>query len=167
MNQMSLNLESDAFNAYKHDFNIVLRNLLRTMEQKGADTGEVNAKMKVTLDHGSVPVYGDGDGTSRMAVTPKFQHKITSTMQIKNEASGELYGEFELIWDDEINDYVIRPMEAAQMNIFDTMDEKPEERTDNIIQLPGVAELPPKNEEEQEQVEDDFIEVEFKEIDED
>lgn len=44
-----LTIESDTLNAFKSDFNQMLRKLLSTMEQQEAEEGTLNAKIVVKL----------------------------------------------------------------------------------------------------------------------
>lgn len=41
-------------------------------------------------------------------IIPRFDHKVSSVLQIKDEASGRLGGEFELVYDEARKDYVMR-----------------------------------------------------------
>ena len=155
---MPLSLESDTFNALKTDFDLVLRRLLKTMELKGADHGEISLKMKVDFKH-------DGQ-----IIKPAFEHKVGSTLQIKDEATGCLIGEYDLVWDAEMNNYVMCPREDPQLSMFGDEDNEPKQQEESkIIQLPGRAELPLAEAEvdEIEPEEPDYIEAEYREIEED
>lgn len=151
-NVMTLSLTSDTFSALKTDFDLVLRRLLKTMELKGADHGEITLKMKVDFKH-------EGE-----IIKPAFEHKVTSAMQIKDELNGELCDDLIMVWDEATNNFVLQKVEDPQLSLFD--DEQQEEG--KIIALPNRAELPPV-EAEAEQVEPeepDYIEAEYREIEE-
>lgn len=153
-NAMPLSLTSDTFNALKTDFDLVLRRLLKTMELKGADHGEMTLKMKVDFKH-------DGQ-----IIKPAFEHKVTSAMQIKDELNGELYGDLIMVWDEATNNFVLQKAEDPQLSMFD--DESEQQEESKIIQLPGRAELPLTEAEvdEIEPEEPDYIDAEYREIEE-
>lgn len=156
-NAMPLSLTSDTFNALKTDFDLVLRRLLKTMELKGADHGEISLKMKVDFKH-------DGQ-----IIKPAFEHKVTSAMQIKDELNGELCGDLIMVWDEATNNFVLQKAEDPQLSMFGDEDNDPElSEESKIIRLPGRAELPlaeaevdgtdPEN--------PDYIDAEYREIEE-
>lgn len=153
-NAMPLSLTSDTFNALKTDFDLVLRRLLKTMELKGADHGEMTLKMKVDFKH-------DGQ-----IIKPAFEHKVTSAMQIKDELNGELCGDLIMVWDEATNNFVLQKAEDPQLSMFD--DESEQQEESKIIQLPGRAELPLTEAEvdEIEPEEPDYIDAEYREIEE-
>lgn len=153
-NAMPLSLASDTFNALKTDFDLVLRRLLKTMELKGADHGEINLKMKVDYKH-------DGEN-----IRPAFEHKVGSTLQIKDEATGCLIGEYDLVWDEEMNNYVMCPREDLQLTMFDDEDDLKQQEENKIIALPSRAELPPADAEQKavEPEEPDYIDAEYREV---
>ena len=153
-NVMPLSLTSDTFNALKTDFDLVLRRLLKTMELKGADHGEMTLKMKVDFKH-------DGQ-----IIKPAFEHKVTSAMQIKDELNGELCGDLIMVWDEATNNFVLQKAEDPQLSMFD--DESEQQEESKIIQLPGRAELPLTEAEvdEIEPEEPDYIDAEYREIEE-
>lgn len=153
-NAMPLSLTSDTFNALKTDFDLVLCRLLKTMELKGADHGEMTLKMKVDFKH-------DGQ-----IIKPAFEHKVTSAMQIKDELNGELCGDLIMVWDEATNNFVLQKAEDPQLSMFD--DESEQQEESKIIQLPGRAELPLTEAEvdEIEPEEPDYIDAEYREIEE-
>lgn len=120
MNSFTLNLESDAFNALKTDFNQILRRTLAGMEQKEAEDATITLKLGIALTRDMVP-----DPTivayeaQREIVRPAFTHKISSVMQYKDEKSGILSGNYELVWDKELCDYVMREITNGQTSLFD------------------------------------------------
>ena len=61
--------------------------------------------------------YGD----QREVITPIFQHKVTSMLQVKDEQSGSFNGnngKYELLWDDEKEKYILTEMQIAQTSLF-------------------------------------------------
>lgn len=120
-----LTLESDAFNALKGDFNQLLRKTLSNMLQKEGEKAELKLSLKITLIQGETrdlqePRYE----AQREYIVPKFEHKISTVMQYKDEKSGFVGGEeYELVWDKEKRDYVMSHIKNNQMNLFEFDDE--------------------------------------------
>lgn len=120
-NAYALTLESDAFNALKGDFNQLLRKTLSTMIHKEGEKAELKLSLKITLTQGETrdlqePRYE----AQRDYILPKFEHKISTVIQYKDEKSGFVGGEeYELVWDKEKRDYVMKPIKDNQMNLFE------------------------------------------------
>ena len=111
-----LTLDSDGFNALKSDFNQILRSTLSNMIQKEGEKAEVKISVKITLT--------EGYEAERQIIIPKFEHKVSSVMQYKDEKSGITGGaNYELVWDKDEMAYVMRPIEDAQLSIFDGADD--------------------------------------------
>lgn len=119
-NVLALTMESEAFNGLKTDFNQVLRRTLTNMERKESEQAELTVKLKISLEKDTAPDFSEVRyRAERDIVRPTFTHKISSVMQIKCEKSGVLSGNYELVWDEESGDYVMRPIEDGQMSLFD------------------------------------------------
>lgn len=119
--EYALTLDSDAFNSLKTDFNQILRRTLSTMLQKEGEKAELKMSLKITLTEGTAPDLDERKyEAERGVIIPKFEHKISSVMQYKDEKSGFVGGaEYELVWDKEKSDYVMRPIKDAQITLFD------------------------------------------------
>lgn len=83
MKTHELLITDDIFSELRQDFNMMMRKTLYTMQSKGNDAGEVNLKLKISLNHelqetGSV-VFGK---ETKEYINPKFEHKVTSVIQI-------------------------------------------------------------------------------------
>ena len=115
--EWDLNLEGDTFNALKNDFNMVLRKTLSNMESKGSELAELTVKLKIQLK--KEKASGAGEQIPRDIIVPKFDHKVSSVMQIKAEVSGSLGGEYELVWDTERNEWIMREIVDPQQSLFD------------------------------------------------
>ena len=115
-----LTIESDTLNAFKSDFNQMLRKLLSTMEQQEAEEGTLTAKIVVKLMKDQTRDYQTNgyDGT-REITTPTFSHKVGIAMQFKDEKSGTLGGNYEMVWDKELNAYVMVEINNGQTSMFD------------------------------------------------
>ena len=151
---MELSINGEAFDDMRSDYDQSLQRLVKRMIEKGITVGEMNAKTKIFIGK-------DGE-----IIKPRFEHKIGSAMQIKSEASSEFEGDVELFEDNETGKIIMRPREDPQMTIFDEEFERKEEN--KIIALPNRVE-PPSAEEGQEEMEPeepDYIEAEYREIEE-
>lgn len=118
--ESTLALESDAFNLLRNDFNQMLRLTLSNMIQKEGEKAELKISIKIALAQGFAPdPQDDDDENERQVIIPMFEHKVSSVMQYKEEKSGILGGsEYELVWDREKRDYVIRPIKDPQISLF-------------------------------------------------
>lgn len=165
---MQLNFESETFAGIKRDMNFVLQRLLGNMQEKGATDGSMTLKIDVSFDTEYIPNYDPKiEGESRRIEKPKFKHKVTSTVQIKDEKSGNMDTEMELVFDEDTGEYVMKPIaNTEQRSIFDSdfgaeedvasQEEDGKEENGGIRALPG----PVKSS-------DDVIDAEFKEVTED
>ena len=118
---MVLNLDSDAFNAFKSDFNMILRNTIATMQQKGVEDASITVKFDILLLQQANPNVDAPDSIGERDITsPTFKHKVTASMKIKSEKGGYVGGpDYELVWGKDKRDYVIKPIKDNQTSIFD------------------------------------------------
>ena len=116
-----LNFDSDTFENIKRDMNFVLQRLLGNMQEKGSTDGTMTVKIDVSLVREWVPNYNpEIEAETRMVSKPKFKHKVTSQVQIKDEKSGNLDTEMELFMNEETGEYEMRPVaDTTQRSFFD------------------------------------------------
>lgn len=116
-----LRLDGELFSQVRDDFNFVLQRLLGNMQEKGADSGALTLKLEIDFDTDRIPNFDPNiDGETREINKPKFKHKITSTVQIKDEKGGNMDTEMELVMDEETGCYVLQPVaNTSQRTIFD------------------------------------------------
>ncbi len=118
--KLPLTLDSDAFNAFKADFNQMLRKLLLTMETQESEEGKLAVAMTVKLDKGHARDYqANGHDATRDIVTPTFSHKVSIALSFKDDKSGTLKGDYEMHWDKELGAYVIEEINNGQTSFFD------------------------------------------------
>ena len=111
-NVLVLTLDSDAFSKLKEDFNTVLKRTLGNMESKESKEATLTLKLNITLRDDEVPDFDSADKDAKRKIhKPRFDHKISSVMQIKSE--------YELVWDNELNDYVMKAIDNGQGSLFD------------------------------------------------
>ena len=118
-----LTLDSTAFSKMKEDFNSILKKTLGNMQVKDSREATLTLKLNISLTDAEAPDFSvPYENAMRNIKKPRFDHKISSVMQIKNEESGSLKGEYELIWDEELGDWIMKPIDNGQFTIFDYED---------------------------------------------
>lgn len=154
-----LSLNGDTFNAFKSDFDQMLRQLLTEMEKRESEEATISVKMAIKLEPDTARDYlANGYDGTRDIIKPSFKHEISTMMQVKNKKSGNLGGNMELVWDKTLRQYVMRPIDNGQVSFFDGYDKKNQQEeqkepttADELAELPAgdpIA-LPP--------AEDDYV----------
>ena len=116
---IALTLESEIFNELKENFNAVLQKTLINMESKESEQAELTMKLKISLTNDTAPDFSEVKyRAEREIIRPTFTHKISSVMQTKCEKSGEVIGDYELVWDKDGGKYIMRPIDNGQMTMF-------------------------------------------------
>lgn len=179
---LTLTINSDTFTAMKNDFDKVLTRTLSNMLGKESDEATITLKLSISLREDEAPDFeATYPNAIRAIQKPRFDHKISSVMQIKTEESGSLKGEYELIWDKEKGDYVMRPIDNGQQSLFDNDAPVKADSDDNCIEVdyvdvtedevPAIEDgkikyLPSRNEEAFDEAVDSLEEAETDEIEE-
>lgn len=115
-----MSLNSDTFNALKSDFDQMLRKLLTGMEKFECEEATLNIKVGVKLEQDQARDFSITEYEAMHdIVKPTFKHEITSAMQVKDKKSGSLNGEYELVWDKDSGQYVMRKIDDGQVTLFD------------------------------------------------
>lgn len=114
-NDLDLSLNGETFASLKKDFDTILERTIGNMTMKGAEDATITIKLGVSLQKTSVPAKGK----IREVTKPTFKHDIASVMQVKDKMSGQLTGNMELVWDDDLKQYVLRPIDDGQTSLFD------------------------------------------------
>jgi hypothetical protein len=109
-----MSISGAPFAALRVDFDELLSKTLRLMEERGGRYAEMSAKVKITLVEGRA--YGGEE--IRVVVKPLLEHKVTSVIQARAEASGGFSGEYEVLWDEETGGYVALPIDNGQETLF-------------------------------------------------
>lgn len=122
-----LSLSGDTFNALKSDFDQQLRQLLTEMEKRESEEATINIKIAVSLQPDQARDFqANGYDAMRDIVKPSFKHEVSTVMQVKSKKSGSLGGNFELVWDRELCQYVMREIDNGQVTLFDKEEEAPQ-----------------------------------------
>lgn len=162
-NILTLNIDSDAFKNMRGDFDKVLKRTLGNMQVKESDEATLTLKISIKLEEVTVPDFdSDAADAVKKVHKPRFDHKCSSVMQIKTEESGSFKGEYELVWDEDAQDFVMKPIDNGQGSLFD--DDNP-----NIVQADYVevddasAALPEPKQRLMPPSDEDFDEYEYEE----
>lgn len=113
-----LSLNGETFTDLKKDFDAVLNRTLGNMEMKGASDAVITLKLSIATEKRSMNV---GNGIQDYK-KPSFKHEITSVMQIKDKATGQLGGEYAMVWDEDEECFVLRKYDNGQTSMFDEDD---------------------------------------------
>ncbi len=153
-NIKELVLEDATFEGARQNFNRVLQRLFRNMLDSGSSEGSITLKVDVSLQREYIPNNDpDIEGETREIQKPKFDHKVSSTITVKDELKGNNNPEMELIWDEEKQMYVLAYIaNTGQRSIFDkdqpwnqqqngqeegTIETDPEKKWMNVKQIGG------------------------------
>ena len=121
--EMNLSLNGETFAELKEDINNYLQITLAKMDEKNSLEAEITVKITISLEQTQLPILNaDGKDSHRDAKLPTFKHKVSSLMKTKLETSGgmRLGGEYELIYDDERSEYIMRKLVDPQTSLYDT-----------------------------------------------
>lgn len=106
-------LDADAFVTMRNDFDRMLINTVRSMMMKNSDTATVSLKLDIDLLRATAVDDEAPDGV-RDIIMPRFEHKVSSVMQMKAEEKGKADGVYELSWDDARNEYGMKTISEGQ-----------------------------------------------------
>lgn len=114
-------IEDETFEEARANFNRVLQRLFKNMVDSDSTDGSITLKIDVTLDREYIPNYDPNiEGESRKIHKPKFKHKVSSNITVKDELSGNKNPEMQLVWDEERQMYVLAYISGTeQRSIFD------------------------------------------------
>lgn len=121
-NVVGFNIESEAFEPFRFDFNSTLTEALNTMVLKGTEEALVSARLKIKLERTNKI---DEIGTVRDVLVPSVIHNVKYGVKVEGGVVGGLQGEWELVSDSN-GRYGLRPIDDGQMNINDFVDAKVE-----------------------------------------
>lgn len=84
--------------------------------------GKVTITIDIKLVPDFIPNYDPQvKGETRKILKPKFDHKVTSAINIKNEEKGSVNPEMAMVWDEQKQEYVLTYVNnTEQRSIFDT-----------------------------------------------
>lgn len=154
----NLSLDSDTFEQAKNDFDLLLRNTIAAMIDGKGDEAKIKLEMSVklqpgeTVDH-EVTAYK----ATREIIRPTFEHKVSVSMQYKDEKKGSLQGDYELVWDEQLVRYVLRAISDGRTSLFDN-DRQKDNNDINIVVVGGELPEPKEN------PHDDVVDADFEDV---
>lgn len=125
-----LNLDSKVFSSMKESFNTVLKSTIMSMEKFNSKQAKITVTLGIDLvdshvqDTSRPQYYAERD-----IIIPTFQHKVTSSIPIKDEIKGKTGGiGYELVYDrDTRSYYMVSTKDANQVSMFDEDQDLPDE----------------------------------------
>lgn len=114
-------IEDVTFEEARMNFNRVLQRLFKNMLDSNSMDGSINLKFDISLERDYIPNYDpEVEGESREIHIPKFKHKVSSSITVKDELSGNKNPEMQLVWNEERQMYVLDYITGTdQRTIFD------------------------------------------------
>ena len=103
-------INSDAFANLRADFNRMMIDTLRKMQEKGSTDASLTIKIDIELEKTFAPVVVGNVETTRDVYIPWFSHKVSSAMSIKSEVKGKFDEECELVFDEGTGRYLLVPI---------------------------------------------------------
>ena len=117
-----LRIEAETFDKLRRDADIVLQRALGTMKEKESMDGKVTITIDIKLIPEFIPNFDpEVQGQTRKILKPKFDHKVISAINIKNEEKGSTNPEMAMVWDEDKQEYVLTYVnKTEQRSIFDS-----------------------------------------------
>ena len=113
-----ISIYSDAFEKLREDFDKLMQQTIYNMKEKGSTAAAVSVKIDIDLEKTFAPVeLPDGTRSTRDVYLPKFTHKVSSVMNIKEETKGAYEEECELMWDPARQKFMLVPIGYDQMTL--------------------------------------------------
>lgn len=121
-----ITLESETLQAMKHDMDEIINKTIKTMQMSQSSEGTVTVKLKISIENRGIA----NENVYRTGIIPKFEHDVQSIVQTKDKKSGQMSGEYELVYDAENDCWYMRDI-RAQISMFDA-DGVVQQDSDNI-----------------------------------
>ena len=106
-------LDAAALANMRSDFNAMLIHTVKGMMDKSSNTATLTLKLDIELQRTTVIDKTALDGV-RDVIMPRFAHKVSSVMQTKLEEKGHAEGAYELTYDTQRCEYIMRPVANEQ-----------------------------------------------------
>ncbi len=109
----TIEMNSTVFQKMRTDFDRLLSRTIRCLLEKNSSTATVSLKLDIELERITLIDEHSDTGTKEV-ITPRFSHKVSSVMQIKQEEKGASDGMYELTFDDVACLYAVREFGGDQ-----------------------------------------------------
>lgn len=161
-NYEEMKIESDVFATARENFDLLMQRLFASMEKNNSDEGSITLKVDIQMKQDWVP---DGIGGSTEVNKPVIKHKVTIAVPVKDSMDSKKDTGMNLVWDEELNRYVLRYInEGGQLSFFNPDYEKnvneKESGMNEDTMLPGPSNELPDN---AGVIDADYMEVELDE----
>lgn len=140
----TLHFTDEAFEPIVQDAERVLQKLLKNMVEKCSSDGSLTIKVDIEMVQDIIQNFDPSiEGETRKVIRPKLSHKVSSMLQIKDESKGSMNTDgYELVWDEDLEEYVLKPIVQQQRSFFDAdfavvVDEPDDEDDDDTPVLEG------------------------------
>lgn len=112
-----LQIDSDAFNALRRDFDLMLDKVLNKMLDKGANEGKLTLTLNIELDNARLTDPETGE--TYMATVPAIGHKIKTSIAMPADSvqTVTVPPEFRLV--QTRSGFMLEPKDSAQTSFFD------------------------------------------------
>ena len=110
-----LDINTDTFKALKDDFNEMLMQVLYNLQDRELVECDMGVKLNIKFDRIAPPA----EGAVAHYVAPQFKHEIQATFKQTAKKGGSLApAKMELVFDEELNKYVLRTIDDGQQDLF-------------------------------------------------
>ena len=128
-NDLVLDINGDTFKAMKDDFNEMLKQVLYNMQDRSLLECDMGIKLNVKFEKQAPKKEGE----EPHYVAPQFKHEIQAVFKQTAKKGGSLAPvKTELVYDDELDAYVLRPIDDGQQDLF-------KQDAENQAALPPVS----------------------------
>lgn len=112
MEKFVLSIDSDTFNLFKNDFDMMLNRLIAAMEMRNAVDSTITIKFDIELEKQQV-TDKNGD-LLKEYVAPHIHHKIDTVIKSKSTIDGSVGGnQYELFYDAAEGKYAMRTLQGT------------------------------------------------------
>ena len=122
----SINMSSETMASLKADMDDMITKTLDSMQVAHCGEATISVKLKISLE--KVPVTNEKE--YRDALRPKFDHTVTTSVQIKDQKKGTTSGDYEMYRDPDSGKWCMKDIKS-QISMF----EEPIDMDDDLKDL--------------------------------
>lgn len=122
---LEIDIQSPIFACMLNDLNSEIVRVIDKVYKGEFEGGEVNLKLGLTIDNGYKEFpreneYGETIYDTYKYKKPNFEHNVTTTLKKQYKQKGSYTEEKEVVYED--GQYMVKPIEEPQMNLFEMED---------------------------------------------
>ena len=146
--EFKFEIEEPLFDQFRADYNEMLRRTFGMMTLRNIEDAVITTKQVIHFERQNIP---DG-GISREASIPRLKHDISAAMQLRDKMSGQIKGEYEIVFDSDGNPFY-RPINNGQTSMWDEeglvdiSEDSYAEQDAKSLSAPPVAQIESRSEE--------------------